>query len=118
MFVDALESLYLVMQLYENGLSRHFPVHAIPLLALRTSFIDLHALFFEQALTLRPDCASSIQSLKLYADEVHYLLALCRHKEVVNAAAGYRYLRHNMKLITGFVESEQMDAVGEYLAAF
>jgi hypothetical protein len=113
-----LEGGDLVVQLDEDRLRRHLPVHAEGL--VRGSVFRLHPdlVLAKESLPFRPDGPCGVECLQLDADEISWLPVADRYKAVIDATAWNREFGNDSQLVARFVKFEQVDAVGEDLTAF
>jgi len=111
------ECLHLMVKLHEDGLCCHLPIHAERLPGGRGFPIVGHANELQEPLSRRPYRACGVKRLKFDADEVDRTSAVNRDQEVIDATAWDTDLRHDVKLIARLVQGQQMNAVGEDLAA-
>ena len=118
MFAEMLKCLHLVMQLHENRLCRHFPVHAEFLVGVGVHRSHRDPVASEESLALWPDGASGIKCLKFNTSKVDNFPGSYGDKAVVNATARYREFRYDPQLVAWFMEREQVQAVDKNLTAF
>lgn len=82
--VYALECFHFVVKLEENGLRRHFPVHAERIWICQVFIGDLQSHLTQESLSIIPDSPGGVQRLKLDANEVLHLAFVNRSQEVVH----------------------------------
>ena len=107
--------LNFVVHLHENSLGRHFPIHAIRLIRVFRNVIAWYPKNAEQSLPFRPNCTSSVKSLKFDSHEIPHLAVFGGYEDVVNAPPGDGNLRNDMQLVTRLMQREQVEAIRENL---
>ena len=116
--VDVFKGLDLVMELHQDRLGRHLPVHPERFCRLCVSSLHADSLIVQKPLPLRPNRSGGVQRLQLDADEVLDFAVLGRHQKEVDAPAGNRAFRDNVQFVARFVIGQQVQAVCENLLAF
>ena len=107
-----------MVQLHEDGLGCHLPVHAESLVGRSVLRLDVYAVRVKKPLAFRPDGAGAIHRLEFDSHEVLGLAIAYRNQAIVDTPTRHSQLCNDPQLISGFVEIKQVDAVGENLAAF
>lgn len=95
-FVEGFEGLHLMMQLDENSLGSHFPIHAVGLVYCLLFTDHIHTNEAEVFLSGRPYRSSCIQGLQFYIDKISDLGRPRRNEKLINAPAGDNDFRNDV----------------------
>ncbi len=102
--IYVLKGLNLMMQLNQDRLSRHLPIHAEGLIRLNIFSHGRQTQGLHEALTLWPNRSSGVESPKLYANKILHLIILDRSEEIIHATPWKGNLWNNMELISRLME--------------
>ena len=111
--INRFERSDLVMELDQDRLGCHLPIHSIAPTAniVLSNFAHTHTA--EKVLSRRPHRAGSVQGLKLDADEICYLSISSRDKNIIDTASRYGHFRYNMDFVSGLMPRQEMQAINK-----
>src|SRR5437879_3499789 len=106
------------MDLHQDRLCRHLPVHAECLGGTGIAALCFDTLRFEEALSLRSNGSRGVQRLEFDTDEVSGLPFTHRHEAVIDAATRDVQFPDQSQLVSRLMLFEKMCAVMKHLTAF
>ncbi len=110
--INRFERSELVMELDQDRLGCHLPIHPVAPTAniVFSNFANAHTT--KKVLSRRPHRAGSVQGLELDADEICYLSISSRDKNIIDTASRYGHFRYNMDFVSGLMPRQEMQAIG------
>jgi len=107
-----------MMKLDQDRFGGHLPVHPKWSRGGGILCLDFDVLAGKKPLPLRPDRPGGIERLEFDSDKIDRLAVTNGDQAIVDTTPGNNQLTYDAKLISGFVQGEQMDAINEDLAPF